>query len=32
VPARLEIEFTSADAFTLKQGGGTFKFKKGASK
>lgn len=31
-PARLEIEFTAADAFTLRQGGGTFKFKKGASK
>jgi hypothetical protein len=27
-PANLEIEFDSAASFTLKQGGGTFKFKK----
>jgi hypothetical protein len=31
-PARLEIEFNAPDNFTLKQGGGAFKFKKGASK
>ena len=28
VPARLQVEFDSADSFTLRQGGGTFKFKK----
>jgi hypothetical protein len=28
VPARLEVEFDSPDSFTLRQGGGTFKFKK----
>ncbi|HLK65698.1 MAG TPA: ankyrin repeat domain-containing protein [Bryobacteraceae bacterium] len=32
VPARLEIEFDSADSFTLKQGGASFKFKKTVSK
>ena len=31
-PAQIEIEFDSADSFTLKQGGGSFKFKKGAAK
>ena len=31
-PAQLEIEFDAADSFTLKQGGGAFKFKKGAAK
>ena len=31
-PAQIEIEFDAADSFTLKQGGGTFKFKKGAAK
>jgi hypothetical protein len=31
-PAQLEIEFDAADSFTLKQGGGSFKFKKGAAK
>ncbi len=31
-PARLEVEFDTPDSFTLKQGGGAFKFKKGASK
>jgi len=31
-PAQLEVEFDSADSFTLKQGGGVFKFKKVVSK
>jgi hypothetical protein len=31
-PAQIEIEFDAADSFTLKQGGGSFKFKKGAAK
>jgi hypothetical protein len=31
-PAQLEIEFDSADSFSLKQGGGNFKFKKAVSK
>jgi hypothetical protein len=31
-PAQIEIEFDAPDSFTLKQGGGTFKFKKGVSK
>jgi Ankyrin repeats (3 copies) len=31
-PAQLEIEFDSADSFTLKQGGQNFKFKKAVSK
>jgi hypothetical protein len=31
-PAQIEVEFDSADSFTLKQGGGAFKFKKGAAK
>jgi Ankyrin repeats (3 copies) len=31
-PARLEVEFDSADSFTLKQGGGVFQFKKAVSK
>ena len=30
--AQLEIEFDSADSFSLKQGGGNFKFKKAVSK
>ena len=31
-PAQIEVEFDAADSFTLKQGGGSFKFKKGAAK
>jgi hypothetical protein len=31
-PAQLEIEFDGPDSFTLKQGAGSFKFKKGAAK
>jgi hypothetical protein len=31
-PAQIEVEFDGADTFTLKQGGGSFKFKKGATK
>jgi hypothetical protein len=31
-PAQIEIEFDGPDSFTLKQGGGSFKFKKGAAK
>jgi hypothetical protein len=31
-PAQIEIEFDAADSFTLKQGGGSFKFKKGVAK
>lgn len=31
-PAQVEIEFDAADSFTLKQGGGSFKFKKGVAK
>jgi hypothetical protein len=31
-PAQIEVEFDSPDSFTLKQGGGTFKFKKGVAK
>jgi hypothetical protein len=27
-PARVEVEFDSASSFTLKQGGGSFRFKK----
>ena len=30
--AQLELEFEAADAFTLKQGGQSFKFKKAVSK
>jgi len=30
--AQIEVEFDAPDSFTLKQGGGTFKFKKGAAK
>ena len=31
-PAQIEVEFDAADGFTLKQGNGSFKFKKGAAK
>jgi Ankyrin repeats (3 copies) len=31
-PAQIEVEFDSPASFTLKQGGGTFKFKKGVAK
>jgi hypothetical protein len=31
-PAQIEIEFDAPDTFTLKQGGGTYKFKKGVAK
>jgi len=31
-PSQLDVEFEGADSFTLKTGGGTFKFKKGAAK
>jgi D-alanyl-D-alanine carboxypeptidase len=31
-PAQIEVEFDSADSFTLKQGGGNIKFKKAVSK
>jgi len=31
-PAQIEIEFDTSDSFTLKQGGGTFKFNKGVSR
>lgn len=31
-PAQIEVEFDAADSFTLKQGGGSYKFKKGATK
>jgi len=31
-PAQIEVEFDSADSFTLKQGGQNFKFKKAVSK
>jgi hypothetical protein len=31
-PAQLEVEFDSADSFTLKQGGQNFKFKKAVAK
>ena len=31
-PAQIEIEFDAPDSFTLKQGGGAFKFKKGVAK
>jgi hypothetical protein len=30
--AQIEVEFDATDSFTLKQGGGSFKFKKGAAK
>jgi hypothetical protein len=30
--AQIEVEFDSPDSFTLKQGGGSFKFKKGVAK
>ena len=31
-PAQIEVEFDAPDSFTLKQGGGTYKFKKGEAK
>jgi hypothetical protein len=31
-PAQIEVEFDGPDSFTLKQGGGSYKFKKGATK
>jgi hypothetical protein len=31
-PAQLEVEFDGPDSFTLKQGGGSFKFRKGVAK
>jgi hypothetical protein len=30
--AGIEVEFDAADSFTLKQGGGSYKFKKGVAK